>query len=559
MGILSIIAEGIDTKKFLDKPYWHPVNFGLPDLKGPKFDQRPGELWATTYLRRASAIRKIVETYLKAIKGAYSFDIKLTWGQLEIITDCFYGVDINGTRIRKALLWKNRGGGGSLCVAVILFLKMIYDGWSGVDLAGSLEQAKQVYAYTTYFWSCIPGMDKLLDGEPRQTITKLKNGCTLACLPASEKQSRSKHLPMFVADEACQRDQNIGQYVETALQGVYSEPDHLIIWVSTYHVATGYFQELVDEAKVRKIKTYKWNVFETMEACTQGLKKYSTPEDPTARKYCMEKCPLTRRTPVYDEDGTFIRIDYDWCCGTARESDGYYTYENVLDARNSCTGDTFNVEHCCNRPVSSGPVYNPYHVQRSMVEVLPFTSTASEELKSMAQKVVGIDWGFAGETAIVGPCIFTGSTVEIVKTTFVSGVGIEDIGSILEQLKAQYGDFGIFADASHPFNIDFMITHGWEIEPVAFNKWKEYGIGNVARWLAQRKVHINSKDGGNDKLKKQMLLYYRDKNGKPEKKADHGPDALLCALLNWNFLEYFVDESEEESENLENFANKCVW
>ena len=289
-----------------------------------------------------------------------------------------------------------------------------------------------------------------------------------------------------------------------------------------------------------------------MERCTSGLGKHATKEDPQAKKFCMEECPLTLRTPIYNEDGSFSHIEHNWCQGVARDSDGYYTFENVLSAMNSSDGDTFHVEHACNRPISAGPVYNPYHVQRSYRTVLPFLDDPEKRklFKDFDSKIVGIDWGFKGETAIVGPIHFNGRTLEIPKTIFVTGAGIEDIGSMLEQLKFEYGNFGIFCDSSHPFNIDFLSIRGWDVEPVAFNKWKEYGIGNVSRWFAKRRIHIRADEPGNEKLKRQLLLYYRGKSGKPEKKEDHGPDALLCGMMNWNFLDYFVDEVGLETEEV---------
>jgi hypothetical protein len=549
MGILRAIATGIDTLKHKDYPDWHPINFGLPDLKGTKFDRKPSEPNFTCYMRRANAIKDFVESNLKVEKGGNKLDICLFWKQLQFITDCFYGEDIDGNRVKKVILWKNRGGGGSLCVAIILFLRMIYDGWPAIDMGGSLEQAKQVYSYTTYFWECLPKLSKtLLDGVPRRTETKLKNGCSLQCIPASEKQSRSKHVPLFVADEACQKDDRVGEFVNTAIQGVYSEPEHLIIWVSTFHVATGYFQDLVDNAEQYGIKVYYWNVFDAMEECNVGL-EHATDKDPNAKKYCMEKCPLTRRERKYDEDGNFTHIEYNWCCGTARRSNGFFTYENVLDSMRNSSGDTFHVEHACNRPVSAGPVYHPEHVKGSFVNVLPLVDRGKRELREKASKVVGIDWGWTGETSVVGPIHFTGETLEIPKTMYFSGVGVEDLSVILEQLRNEYGDFGIYCDSSHPFVIDYLMNHGWEIVPVSFKKWKEYGIGNVARWLARKKIKISKNDTGNLKLKTQLLLYYRDKNGKPSKKDDHGPDALMCGVLNWNFLDYFSESALDDDDD----------
>ncbi len=70
---------------------------------------------------------------------------------LEFLGDLFY------ERVQQAILWKPRGGGGSLAAAILIWLMMVYRQKSFIDMAGSGEQAKRVYEYTTQFWYCVPG------------------------------------------------------------------------------------------------------------------------------------------------------------------------------------------------------------------------------------------------------------------------------------------------------------------------------------------------------------------------------------------------------------------
>jgi hypothetical protein len=65
------------------------------------------------------------------------------------------------------------------------------------------------------FWYCVPGLaEALLDGDPLQSETRLKNGVTLSCVPASEKAARGKHVAGFVADESCQEDSRVGKVLQ---------------------------------------------------------------------------------------------------------------------------------------------------------------------------------------------------------------------------------------------------------------------------------------------------------------------------------------------------------
>ncbi len=187
---------------------------------------------------------------------------------LEFLSDLFY------ERVQQAILWKPRGGGGSLAAAILIWLMMVYRNKSFIDMAGSGEQAKRVYEYTTQFWFCVPGLaEALLEKDPLQSLTQLKNGVSLSCVPASEKAARGKHTPGFVADECCQEDARIGRVLQAAVQGVLSEPNFTIVLLSTFHVPFGFFQEAWDLAQERGFARYRWNVYDCMARCQVGLEE----------------------------------------------------------------------------------------------------------------------------------------------------------------------------------------------------------------------------------------------------------------------------------------------
>ena len=146
-----------------------PMDFGLPDLLQG----------ALTPVEQDALLKRCVEDHLFIFKDGRRLPIVMIPPMVEFVADLFF------ERTQQAILWKPRGGGGSLAAAILIWLMMVYRGRSFLDMAGSGEQAKRVYEYVSQFWYCVPNLaDALLDGDPLQSETRLKNGVTLSCVPA---------------------------------------------------------------------------------------------------------------------------------------------------------------------------------------------------------------------------------------------------------------------------------------------------------------------------------------------------------------------------------------
>ncbi|MDO8943239.1 MAG: hypothetical protein Q7U75_08630, partial [Desulfobacterales bacterium] len=264
-----------------------PTDFGLPDLL----------VDGLTPEEQNALLKQMVETHLFIFKDGRRLPIVMIPPMVEFVADLFY------ERTQQAILWKPRGGGGSLAAAILIWLMMVYRGRSFLDMAGSGEQAKRVYEYVSQFWYCVPHLvDALLDGDPLQSETRLKNGVTLSCVPASEKAARGKHVAGFVADESCQEDARVGRVLQAAVQGALSEPNFTIVLLSTFHVPFGFFQENWDLAEERGYSRYRWDVYDCIACCTVGLEE-ATPDDPQALAYCRRECPLTEVAQDQDAEG----------------------------------------------------------------------------------------------------------------------------------------------------------------------------------------------------------------------------------------------------------------
>ncbi|MBU8912921.1 MAG: hypothetical protein KOO61_02790 [Spirochaetales bacterium] len=492
-----------------------PTDFGLPDLLEDGIDQNEQD-------RR---LLEVVTRHLFIYKDGRKLPIIVIPPMLEFLSDLFF------ERVQQAILWKPRGGGGSLAAAVLIWLMMVYRNKSFIDMAGSGEQAKRVYEYTTQFWFCIPGLaEAVLLKDPLQSLTALKNGVTLSCVPASEKAARGKHTPGFVADESCQEDPRIGRVLQAAIQGVLSEPNFTIVLLSTFHVPFGFFQEAWDLAEERGFKRYRWDVYDCMARCDVGLDS-ATDSDPQAISYCQSECPLTEVIPDYNANGEHVGEHIDGCCGRARITCGHLSRDNIIKAKLLNRGtDIWAVEHECKRPTASGMIYNPEKVQEAVVPVTEIVRPAGT-----VRRAVGIDWG---RFAVAVLAERADDHIAITEGRIFDSRPISDLVQYLVELRSRVGDFVVYADAENAYgNLDCR-NAGFETVPVSFNRFKDEGIENLARYFEHGKIKI-ADEGALQTVVRQLLRYHRDESGRIVKKDDHGPDALLCAMLPFPFIDEF--------------------
>ncbi len=492
-----------------------PTDFGLPDLleDGLSRDERDRRLLL------------VVQDHLYIYKDGRKLPIVVIPPMLEFLSDLFF------ERVQQAILWKPRGGGGSLAAAVLIWLMMVYRNKSFIDMAGSGEQAKRVYEYTTQFWYCVPQLaEAVLEKDPLQSLTQLKNGVSLSCVPASEKAARGKHVPGFVADESCQEDPRIGRILQAAVQGVLSEPNFTIVLLSTFHVPFGFFQEAWDMAEERGFKRYRWNVYDCMVRCDMGMDQ-ATDDDPDALGYCQQECPLTDTVADIGEGGVQVGEHYSGCNGRARHTTGHLSRDNVLKAKLLNRGtDVWEVEHECKRPKAAGMIYNPEKVQEAVVPAGELVRPAGA-----LRRAVGIDWGRFAVSVLAERAA---DHVVISEGRIFDSRPISDVVQHLVDLRGRVGDFVVYADAENAYgNLDLR-NAGFETVPVPFNKFKDEGLENIARYFEHGKIKISG-DGDLQTVVRQLLRYHRDEAGRIVKKDDHGPDALLCAMLAFPFIDEF--------------------
>ena len=543
-----------------------PLSYGLPDLLRP---QEEGETDEQFVERQNSEIRGLIQDKMWIFKDARKIALKLSPPMVEFIADMFY------RRASQAILWKGRGSGGTLCAAILVWLCLIYHRMSFTSMAGSTEQAKLIYQYTKSFWDCFPLMSNaLLETEPLQMETRLKGGVVLKIISASEKQSRGKHNAGFIVDESCQSSSNVDYLIQAAMQGAMSEPNSMVIVLSTFHFPIGLFQELWDYADERGFKRFWWNCYDSMSACDEGL-QLANPDDPEALTFCRTKCDLTEKKPELDADGNQVGWEYVGCNGKARHTQGFQDRSNVLLAKKMNRGtDVFANEYENNRPKWMSPIYDPQTVDKVLVPpdwpqimmegedeeaAVVAEKMGGMERFSIGEKSVGVDWGLEGQTALVMTAMINFERpmldptrlpdappidwcIGILETEFLSGKLATEAIKVLMMWQEKYGDddFFVYGDGSHPFNNLEVDQSGFNMTPVPFSKWKDYGVGNCVKYLhTPGKLFIRS---NLFTFLDQLKRYRRDKHGKPIKKDDHGPDAFMCSMLHFRFEERFHAE-----------------
>jgi len=126
--------------------------------------------------RQDQCLKVMVENTLLFKKGAHKRSIVVHKGMMRFMGPIFFH------RTNRAIIWGPRGGGKSLGIAVLIWLMMIYDSKSFLDLAGSQDQAMAVYDYVKSFWGSVPKIESELLLHSLRTNTELKNGVRLKCV-----------------------------------------------------------------------------------------------------------------------------------------------------------------------------------------------------------------------------------------------------------------------------------------------------------------------------------------------------------------------------------------
>lgn len=560
---------------------FNPLNPQLLGLPALDFEKLEDETIEEYQKRQDKALGDFITSRLKINKGGKMLPLRLIDKQFKFIADAFF------ERKRNLLLIKNRGGGGSLSAALIMWLGAVFQARSSIDIAGSKDQAQAVYNYTKNFWECVPECRKMLANDPGKSETILKNGVFIQAIPSSEMAARGKHPEILICDEACQADPGKDRVLKSALQVNGTHKNFTTILLSTFHVSGGLFDDYVSNYKMYGFTLYSWSIFDTLEKCSEALDK-ANEDDPLAIEAHCKKgasnggCPLTiLKNKINRVSGESV-IDMIGCCGTARTANGFIPFDNALDMMVKNDLETFITEHGSGRPTVAGPVYDieaieaaitdknweiikryeQYH--ENMIRSGPKNRTKpfeEGELSALGHRITfGIDWGYVGLMTCIGPVIhreehlgdFTDdgkplNDICVIKDQGWQGTLVPAVIDYLNNMRKTYGHFAVFCDASHPYNNSELQIAGFEVYPIHFGKYKEYGVRNVAKFLEKGKMKIHPQCEG---IISTIKKYRRDDRGRIIKHDDHYVDALMCAVFGFQFDRIFSPQGADEDINV---------
>jgi hypothetical protein len=257
-----------------------------------------------------------------------------------------------------AVVWAPRGGGKTKLGAVATLLDLIHKpGCSVRILGGSLEQSMKMWEHL------IEDVERLREEqgwecEAKSLRLKAPKEAVARVLSQSQKAVRGLRVQKLRCDEVEVFDPKVW---EAALLVTKSKGQMrgVIEVFSTLHKPWGLMGKIVDAARERGTRVFKWCILDVLERC------------PDWRE--CETCPLFAE-----------------CGGRAKlHCDGFFSIDDAITLKARVDPDTWAAEMLCRRPSTKGcvfPTFEPkVHVQDNIDPIVEYTR---------AENWLGIDFGF---------------------------------------------------------------------------------------------------------------------------------------------------------------------
>ena len=468
----------------------------------------------------------------------------------EIINYTFDKIDQG--KIVRIIIKGPRGGGKTYGIASCIEFPLWY--WYDFDcvnMGGSSSQAKKAYKAIQLLLE-IPEVKKQVKNTIQAETVK-HNGTWINVLSTSSKQVRSPHPGnkfkggfLFIDEECEIQDQTL---VDAAKPIVNSANPSIIIRSSTQHKVGDTFEDCWNNAKKLGYKTFESDIFDACVTCKRNC-KVSIDDDPE------NGCHDAIRKDTYDRNGEVAREGY--CKGKAHHdgviydidvdgkftekyvkehdwhgNEGWVSIEEIFQGFLESDKETFEVEWMGRSKSRKGKVYDPLTLDEAENKTSILLKRNSFKRCS---KSIGIDWGFAGMCVVTYFFVY-GKYIYLYWIDIYKNVGMDVVvGDIRIRAKNDNHDTAL-GDAEGAYENEELAKY-LSVSSVAFNLWKEFGIGNIRNLLEKKILKVlkywdGYKNPGFDVWDEQMRNYRFDEYGKPLKKNDHCPDSTLCGLLKW--------------------------
>lgn len=411
--------------------------------------------------------------------------------------------DVYYNKITRGVAKAPRGGGKTQIAAGLGFVKFFLQDWNVGIVAGSKEQALRGIEYI----QDITGEPEVIDyvEDETKTLIKGKKGNWIKASPASTKAIRGLHArgrPMLlIMDEEAEMEPAI---VRSALNVVRDAPISIVLRLSTYHKIYGTFADLCDNYQKLGYKLYEWDSFDVSDKCTdqctQCFKNYYPLYESREEIKLLEKDFVNR-----------------YCQGKAKKGQGWLRVPEIRQAFIESSREWFETENMGWRPAGEGAVLPLENIKKAF---------AYNQIKpnSKAEHWFAVDWGFKGMTAVEF-LEHEEPKIKMLDSLEFSQTSLDLIIEHLHDLGDPYKCKEVYADSSHPFENSKLMDEGFNVTEVPFVSYKETGAGWL-KYLFERGYFMAPKKFEN--VRRQLINWRRDKNGKIVKKDDHHCDALLA-------------------------------
>ncbi|OXU14758.1 phage terminase large subunit family protein [Sedimentisphaera salicampi] len=268
--------------------------------------------------------RKQLKGYIKAFLGVSLPDNRLSGAAAPFDYLWYaYSTELEGRPNGDCLVWANRGGGKTLCGAVLTVLDAVLrPGCSIKILSGSQEQARRMYEYTARFME--EGFHDMLSGKITKSSLTLENSSSVEVLTQSSRNVRGRHIHKLRCDEIELFDPDVyqaAQYITKSDQGITAAMEA----ASTMHQPYGIMSEAVNTANKSAMPVFRWNLWDVIEKCTDRT---------------CSSCPLL-------ED----------CRGIAKNAQGYYRIDDAVSQMQRASRSSWEAEMLCKKPSTSRCVF----------------------------------------------------------------------------------------------------------------------------------------------------------------------------------------------------------
>lgn len=247
--------------------------------------------------------------------------------------------------VMTALGFGSRGSGKTAGVAALNALELVFK--PGIDIAcagATKDQTGRGYRYVRDHLTA-DEFAHMLEKEPTQSSTKLKNGSFLELTTGTVKGLNSPHPIKARIDEVELIDWHV---LQEGLSMSMSKP-HLPyksqdVFTSTRKSNTGTMQRLLTESEQRGIKVYSWCIWEVVEQCKRECKN-----DPE-----YGDCPI-----------------YELCQGKAHSCRGWFNIDDFIKKASLLDKETFEAQWENKRPSGGILIYSDFNEATHEIDPFP--------------------------------------------------------------------------------------------------------------------------------------------------------------------------------------------